>query len=433
MALDIRTLIITFGVVALCQAMAMVYASARRKTYRGFHLWTLAFIVNGTGMMLMSLRPLLPVMLTVIAANGLVVGHLSLIHRGVLQFTGRERHLALDILPAAAVVVLFTYFTYLQPHINARILIISVAMMLVYLQVFFAVRHRATGATPSGNPLVSWACLAAGAYFGIRAAASVIFEERITDFMSAGTLHGLGVMVYGLTDVLIMVGVMAMNSQQLETELREKEQHYRLLFDQSPVGIVRIDHHGVLVDYNETFSKILGVPSEQLRGLSALEKVQNPEMIRAIEEALAGRRGTFTGRYTSVVSQKTSHIRVLTQPIRTAGGDIVGAIGIFEDTSEIQRKEEILREKERLQGVLEMAGAVCHEMNQPLMAIMGYVELLGMDMPAQGAPGERLEKVASQVERLKAINTKLMKIARYETKSYLQKTIIDIDRASDRR
>jgi DNA-binding response OmpR family regulator len=40
-----------------------------------------------------------------------------------------------------------------------------------------------------------------------------------------------------------------------------------------------------------------------------------------------------------------------------------------------------LAEKEKFQGVLEMAGAVCHEINQPLMVISGYSEILLMDVP----------------------------------------------------
>jgi hypothetical protein len=35
-------------------------------------------------------------------------------------------------------------------------------------------------------------------------------------------------------------------------------------------------------------------------------------------------------------------------------------------------------QRERLQGVFEMAGAVCHELNQPLMAISGYTDFLAM-------------------------------------------------------
>ena len=35
-----------------------------------------------------------------------------------------------------------------------------------------------------------------------------------------------------------------------------------------------------------------------------------------------------------------------------------------------------LLEEEKLRGVLEMAGAICHELNQPMQAISGYADLL---------------------------------------------------------
>ncbi|MCK5339748.1 MAG: response regulator transcription factor, partial [Desulfobulbaceae bacterium] len=38
-----------------------------------------------------------------------------------------------------------------------------------------------------------------------------------------------------------------------------------------------------------------------------------------------------------------------------------------------------LKEREKLQGVLEMAGAVCHEINQPLQAVSGWSEILLMN------------------------------------------------------
>jgi signal transduction histidine kinase len=37
--------------------------------------------------------------------------------------------------------------------------------------------------------------------------------------------------------------------------------------------------------------------------------------------------------------------------------------------------------REKLQAVLELAGAVCHELNQPIQAILGHSELLLMDLP----------------------------------------------------
>ncbi|MCP3954191.1 MAG: PAS domain-containing protein, partial [Desulfobacterales bacterium] len=47
----------------------------------------------------------------------------------------------------------------------------------------------------------------------------------------------------------------------------------------------------------------------------------------------------------------------------------VGAVVLLTDITDLKHLHASLQERERLQGVLEMAGAVCHEMNQPLMAI----------------------------------------------------------------
>lgn len=89
-----------------------------------------------------------------------------------------------------------------------------------------------------------------------------------------------------------------------------------------------------------------------------------------------------------------------------------------------------LVEKEKFQGVLEMAGAVCHEINQPLMIISGYSELLLMDMPEDNPQYETFKKINEQVHRLGTITRRLMGITKYRTKSYLKGNIVDINGAS---
>ena len=91
--------------------------------------------------------------------------------------------------------------------------------------------------------------------------------------------------------------------------------------------------------------------------------------------------------------------------------------------------ERIYREK--LQAVLETAGAICHELNQPMMAISGHTELL-MDTLDQDDPVyAKIVKIKSQVERMGTITQKLMGITRYETKDYVQgERIVDIEKSS---
>jgi len=92
-----------------------------------------------------------------------------------------------------------------------------------------------------------------------------------------------------------------------------------------------------------------------------------------------------------------------------------------------------LAEKEKFQGVVEMAGAVCHEFNQPLMAISGYSELLLMDLSPDHPHYDTLEKIVGQVNRLGKITKKLMNVTQYKTKSYLESSIVDIDGASQKK
>jgi len=89
------------------------------------------------------------------------------------------------------------------------------------------------------------------------------------------------------------------------------------------------------------------------------------------------------------------------------------------------------REREKLQGVLEMAGAVCHELNQPLQTVSGYSELLLLDMQSSDPNFEGLKNIKTGIERLGQLTRKIMKITRYQSKPYLDGSkIIDIDGAS---
>lgn len=100
-------------------------------------------------------------------------------------------------------------------------------------------------------------------------------------------------------------------------------------------------------------------------------------------------------------------------------------------TYAIERKqaEEERLEREKLQSILEIAGAVCHELNQPMQAISGYSEMLMADISKDNPLYEDFKEIKRQIVRMANITKKLMRITRYETRDYIGgKRIIDIDR-----
>jgi signal transduction histidine kinase len=95
-----------------------------------------------------------------------------------------------------------------------------------------------------------------------------------------------------------------------------------------------------------------------------------------------------------------------------------------------QLEEERLR-RERLEGVIEMAGAASHELAQPLQSLSGYSHLLLMDLSEDNPLFGEITKIQRMVNQLGEITKKIMHITRYETKEYVEgHKIIDIDKAS---
>lgn len=107
-----------------------------------------------------------------------------------------------------------------------------------------------------------------------------------------------------------------------------------------------------------------------------------------------------------------------------------GMVIILNDITDIKKAEKDKVRKEKLEGVLEMAGAICHEINQPLQVIMGQSEIIKLGADKNSPVNKNLDIITTQIEKMGEITKKLMNITKYETKAYLTKTIIDIEKAA---
>ena len=102
----------------------------------------------------------------------------------------------------------------------------------------------------------------------------------------------------------------------------------------------------------------------------------------------------------------------------------------MEDITERKIAEDLLLEKKKFQGVLEMAGAICHELNQPLQIVSGYSEILLNDMEISNPKYKALKGIEDGIKRIGLLMRKIMGITHYQSKPYLKREIIDIEKAS---
>ena len=195
---------------------------------------------------------------------------------------------------------------------------------------------------------------------------------------------------------------------------------------------------GVFIDCNTAFAeKILGTRCENIVGQSVFEL---PEIIpQALmdfclenDKKLLDNPGIQTDEAAITCADGVQRDFLLSRSTFTDhNGVIDGIVSVMLDLTEKNRAARDRFQKEKLQGVLETAGAVCHEMNQPLQTILGHTELSLADISPDNPAYLSLTKISKQIDRMAEITRKLQSITHYETMDYDRKTkIIDIHKAS---
>jgi len=88
-------------------------------------------------------------------------------------------------------------------------------------------------------------------------------------------------------------------------------------------------------------------------------------------------------------------------------------------------------EKQKMQAVMALAGTANHEINQPLMVLLGTLQLMSMRTSKDDPVQEQLQLLERNTQRIAAIVKKIGGITRLTTKPYLDNDmIIDLQTAT---
>lgn len=209
---------------------------------------------------------------------------------------------------------------------------------------------------------------------------------------------------------------------------------YRATLKVSPNGMLRMKN-GVVVWVNRAMLKILGIDSQDsLLGTSFKDFIDDrayPDLQRkSLFEQMGN--GLLDNVEIALAGNGNSPVWCLvSSALLDPKQPRMGTLAVFSDITALKESEVQRIEGEKLKAAIETAGAVCHEMNQPLQVLTARLELMLMEAEEGSSAWRNLNELQKQVERLGGITSRLITLTKYRTKAYADgDDILDLERSS---
>ena len=251
-------------------------------------------------------------------------------------------------------------------------------------------------------------------------------EERFLDFVFQPIADGEG----RVTGIFVQ-GNDVTHLHEVELQLRESEERFRLIADSAPVPmwVTKLDRTRNFV--NRAYAEFLDVSYEEALDFDWRTRIHPEDAPRLLQESLAGEATlepfALEGRYRRSDGQ-WRWLRSVSQPRWGTAGEHVGFIGVAHDVTEAreahaalralneslerrveertadlqsalerlqrevsdrQRAEELLRQAQKMEAVGQLTGGIAHDFNNLLTPIMGGLEII-----AGRLDDERMKRIA---------------------------------------
>ncbi len=238
-----------------------------RKRFSGSFFWVLDFCFQTTAILLILLRGTIPDWASMVLSNTLVVAGALLGYMGLIRFVGKTIRQIHNYVLLAMFPLVQAYFDFIQPYLQARTLILSIAMLILFFQcAWFMLR--------SVYPELRRITRGVGVVFGLFGVMSVIQIIFVfsglspeKDFFKSGLFEMLILVSYQLLFILLAYRLTLMVNRRLLMEIQSQEEKFTKAFHSSPYAITltRLSD-GRIIEVNDGFVSITGY--------------QRPEVIR---------------------------------------------------------------------------------------------------------------------------------------------------------
>lgn len=165
-----------------------------------------------------------------------------------------------------------------------------------------------------------------------------------------------------------------------EQNLKESEEQFRGIFDNSGVGMTISKPDGRFITANEAFCKFIGYSKAELEELS-IQDITHPDDIHLTYNVRKTRFenklqfGEIEKRYITK-SGETVWGRLNRTLIKKSDGAIRYTVGQVQDITKRKQTEKQLYQSQKMEAIGQLSSGIAHDFNNLLMAALGNIEVI---------------------------------------------------------
>ncbi|GAE08211.1 histidine kinase dimerization/phospho-acceptor domain-containing protein [Paenibacillus sp. JCM 10914] len=197
-------------------------------------------------------------------------------------------------------------------------------------------------------------------------------------------------MLIGIVHSAFIIYWIELTNERLADEsgnkMKVNSQYLSRIMEMIPLGMVAVDHSGNIIAFNQSLLRsfknvfpnlstkdVIGRPLFDL-----LENMIQKEHLRnRFQLALQG----IESRGEIMRSPSQVYTTGIYPLVHNENGEIVGAIGVMEDITELEKLRSEFINAERLSMVGQMAASITHEIRNPMAVVRGFLQLMREKSP----------------------------------------------------
>ncbi|MEO7931744.1 MAG: response regulator [Chthoniobacterales bacterium] len=216
---------------------------------------------------------------------------------------------------------------------------------------------------------------------------------------------------------------------QVESELEASEQSFANAFEYAPIGMALASPDGQFLKVNRSLCETVGYSEAELLSRT-FQDITHAEDLEAdmehMRQLLEGKTRFYQmeKRYLHRDGRAVT-ILLSVSLVRNPLGEPLYFISQIQDITANKQLEAQFVEAQKMEVIGQLAGGVAHDFNNILAVIMGYGNLMMLELAPDGFPRKCAEEIQQAAERAVALTRQLLVFSRKQT---VQPVVLDLNR-----